>query len=116
VTANVNLDGAGVRGRRTGVTCLACPPAIRDRIGRLGDEDGWTLMPPWLESDHAIFAMRNIPAVAITSEHGHDLLTSVAHTPADTLDLVDVDILLDIVQRLRGLLPDLNQASHQEAG
>ncbi len=108
VAVNVNLDGVGVRGRRTGVTCLACPPPIQDRIARLGDEDSWTLMPPWFESDHAIFAMRDIPAVAVTSEHVHDLLTSVAHTPADTLDVVDVDILLDIVHRLRGLFSHLD--------
>jgi aminopeptidase YwaD len=109
VVGNVNLDGAGVAGRRTGITCLMCPPRAEDQVRDAIGRSGWTFMPPWFESDHAIFAMRGIPAVAITSEDVHDLLLSVAHTPADTLDLVDMDTLAEIVDVLRDLLPDLRR-------
>ena len=116
IVGAVNLDGAGVVGRRTGVTCLACPKPVEDLIARAGEEADWTSMPAWYESDHAIFAMRGIPAVAVTSENVHELLASVAHTPADTLDLVDVDTLAGIVDTLRQLLPDLNATLRSPSG
>lgn len=73
-------------------------------------------MPPWFESDHAIFAMRGIPAIAITSEHVHDLFTTLAHTEGDSLDMVDIDVLVDIVEVLGALLPQMRPALAVEAG
>ena len=116
IVGAVNLDGAGVVGRRTGVTCLACPKPAEELIARAGEQAGWASMPAWYESDHAIFAMRGIPAVAVTSEDVHELFASVAHTPADTLDLVDVDTLTGIVGTLRQLLPRLNAALRCASG
>lgn len=104
VAANVNLDGAGVAGRRVGITCLSCPDQLEAAIYERARRLGWGRMPQWFESDHAIFAMQGIPAVAVTSEDVHDLLTSVAHTSADTLDLVDVDVLADVVEGLRSIV------------
>lgn len=108
VTGVINVDGAGVAGRRTGVTCLACPAELEEHVlGWARHRPGWTAMAPWFESDHAIFAMRGIPAVAITSEDVHDLLATVAHTPADTLDVLDLDVLVDLVAGLRELVPQV---------
>jgi hypothetical protein len=67
-------------------------------------------MAPWWESDHAIFATRGIPAVAITSEGVHDLFTTVAHTGGDTLEIVDIDILVGIVEQLGVLIPEAHAA------
>jgi hypothetical protein len=67
-------------------------------------------MPPWFESDHSIFAMRGIPAIAITSDRVHDLFTTVAHTPGDTLEMVEVEVLVGIVEVLGDMLPRMRQA------
>jgi hypothetical protein len=67
-------------------------------------------MPPWFESDHSIFAMRGIPAVAITSDGVHDLFATVAHTAGDTLEMVEVEVLVGIVEVLGDMLPRMRQA------
>lgn len=93
----INVDGAGVAGRQTSIAALACPPDVEEQLGHLvGARPGWVVSEPWFESDHAIFAMRGIPSLAITCEGVHDLLAAVAHTPADTLDMVDAHILADV--------------------
>jgi aminopeptidase YwaD len=110
IKLNVNLDGAGVAGRRTAVTNFGCPPALDAHVDRIAELPGWARMEPWWESDHAIFAMRGIPAVAITSEGVHDLFTTVAHTAGDRLEMVDVDILVGIVEQLGVLIPEAHAA------
>ena len=110
IKLNVNLDGAGVAGRRTAVTSFGCPPALDAHVDRIAELPGWARMEPWWESDHAIFAMRGIPAVAITSEGVHDLFTTVAHTAGDKLEMVDVDILVGIVEQLGVLIPEAHAA------
>jgi aminopeptidase YwaD len=117
VTAAVNLDGTGVADRRTQVSALSCPPEVEDRLRALvASRPGWVVGEPWYESDHAIFAMRGIPAVAVTSEHVHDLLRDVAHTPRDTLDVVDVAVLADLAEALPALVAAASTTSRPPGG
>ena len=110
IKLNVNLDGAGVAGRKTAVASFGCPPALDAHIDRIAELPGWAHMESWWESDHAIFAMRGIPAVAITSEGVHDLFTTVAHTGGDTLEIVDIGVLAGIVEQLGVLIPEAHAA------
>jgi aminopeptidase YwaD len=110
ISLNVNLDGAGVAGRKTALASFGCPPALNSHIDRIAELPGWAHMEPWWESDHAIFAVRGIPAVAITSEGVHDLFTTVAHTGGDTLEIVDINILVGIVEQLGVLIPEAHAA------
>lgn len=48
--------------------------------------------------------MRGIPAVAITSEDLHALMGGLAHTPADTLDVLDLAVLEQLAADLPTLL------------
>lgn len=101
VSGVVNLDGAGVVGRDTSVALLACPPAIERRVRRLLDgRHGWAIGEPWYESDHAIFASRGIPSLAITSADVHELLANVIHTERDSLRTVDPGILAGVAHFL----------------
>ncbi len=101
----VNVDGVGLAGQGLSLAALSCPPSLDTQLaGWLADHPGWVLAEPWLESDHAIFAMRGIPAAAITSQNVHALLGGLAHTPADTLDVLDLDILDQLAADLPGLL------------
>ncbi len=97
----VNLDGAGVVGHDTTVATMACPPDVVARVrSAVEDRRGWSMGPEWYESDHAIFAMRGIPSLAITSAGAHDVMTNVIHTERDTARLVDPAILAGIVEFL----------------
>jgi aminopeptidase YwaD len=104
IVGGCNLDGVGLAGRHTSLASLVCPARLEAALERwTAARDGWVAADPWYESDHAILAMRGIPAVAITSEDVHALLGGLAHTPADTLDVLDLDVL----ERLVDDLPDL---------
>ena len=105
VVANLNLDGVGLTGQGTSVATLACPPGLEAAIDDwTAQRPGWVRAEPWIESDHAIFAMRGIPALAITSEDVHQLLGGLAHSPADTLEVLDLAVLEDVVRALPGLV------------
>jgi aminopeptidase YwaD len=97
----VNLDGAGVVGQPTSVTLLGCPPDLATTVtGLVASRPGWEIGAPWFESDHAIFAMRGIPAVAITAANAHHL-PNVIHTERDTTRMVDAGILADVAAFLQ---------------
>jgi aminopeptidase YwaD len=105
VAANVNVDGIGLSGQGTSLAMLACPDSVEAEVGAwVARRDGWTRAAPWFESDHAIFAMHGIPALAITSEDVHALMGGLAHTPADDLDVVDLSVLEDVAAGLPHLL------------
>lgn len=109
VNLNVNLDGTGVAGRKTALASFGCPPVLETDLDQIAELPGWTRMPPWFESDHSIFAMRGIPAIAITSDRVHELFTTVAHTAGDTLEMVEVEVLVGIVEVLGDMLPQMRQ-------
>ena len=101
VRANINLDGVGLAGGGMSVASLSCPPPLERAVDEwVAQRAGWVRADPWIESDHAIFAMRDIPALAVTSEDVHQLLGGLAHTPHDTLDVLELDLLEDVVVAL----------------
>ena len=105
VAGACNLDGVGLAGRRTSLTSLTCPEPLASQLAAwVARHDGWVPAEPWVESDHAIFAMRGIPAVAITTEDVHALLGGLAHTADDTLEVLDLDLLAGIAADLPSLV------------
>jgi aminopeptidase YwaD len=111
VAAIVNLDGAGVRGHHSSLSLLGCPPGVAAGIVALVHEGvGWQLAEPWYESDHAILAMRGVPAVAVTTAGVHDLLATLAHGEDDTVAVVDPAVLADVARMVRDLLGVLGPA------
>jgi aminopeptidase YwaD len=105
VSLAINLDGAGVVGRMTSLAVLGGAPGLQQAVdGFIRARPGWEPAPPWFESDHAIFAMRDVPALAVRSAGVHDLLGDVAHTDRDTLQMVDVSVLRDLAATLDDLV------------
>lgn len=105
ISANVNLDGVGAAGRGTSVTTLGAGPRLAKSVdGFVEGRTGWELTNPWIESDHAIFAMQGIPAIAVTSVGAHQLAVDIAHTPRDTLDMVDPAAVANVAAALDSLV------------
>jgi len=108
VMGNLNVDGVGLTGHGTSVAMLACPDELATAVrGWLAEREGWVLAEPWFESDHAIFAMQGIPALAVTTEDVQELLGGLAHTPSDTREVLDpllLDSLADAIPELLALL------------
>jgi aminopeptidase YwaD len=106
IAAIVNIDGAGLRGRGSSLAPMACPPELRERLEVLvAGRPGWELAEPWYDSDHAVLAMWGIPAVAVTSAGVHEVMTTIAHTSKDTVEVVDVEVLADVAATVEALLP-----------
>lgn len=117
VAGNVNVDGVGLAGQGTSLTTLACPADLEARVSDWVDRRaGWSWTDPWFESDHAIFAMRGIPAVAVTTQDVHQLLGGLAHSAADTLDVLDLDVLEDVVAAIPELLGLLREGQQPAPG
>ncbi len=105
----VNVDGAGYAGGPSVVSRFGTTAVIDAALSSALDRHSACVTEgdPWFSGDHAVFAMRGVPALAITSRDMEKLWTEVAHTAADTPDLIDSALLAetarfiaDIVQRV----------------
>ena len=101
----VNIDGIGRRDAPTTVAFFNCADdwAAKVRAAMAGWPD-LAETEPWPQSDHMVFAMRGVPCLAITSGDIHQLVGSVIHTPADTLDLLDPERMAAAVDFLAEVL------------
>jgi aminopeptidase YwaD len=107
----VNVDGAGLAGHGTSVTTLAAPPRLDEAVAAAVTRHvGCQIGAPWYESDHAIFALRGVPAVAMTTDAPPELAKRLAHAPGDTVDSVDPDVLAGVTTFLRAELPGMRAA------
>lgn len=101
----VNIDGAGYREGRSSYSTYNVDGILADHIeGVLAIRPDLVRGPDWFQSDHAIFAARGRPAMAITTELLEEMLATLYHSPADTPDQVDVERLIGIAAALEELL------------
>ncbi len=98
----INIDGAGYRDHISEVSFYSCPEDLeRCAKNRLNDYTSIQQGEPWPQSDHMIFAMQQIPAMAITTSAFIEMEREIAHTPKDSPDMVDTTLLVDIAHYLR---------------
>jgi aminopeptidase YwaD len=86
----INVDGAGYRGGPTAFSTYGSADQL-DLAPLLAQ--GLVPGPAWPQSDHMVFAMSGCPAIALTSADLATVMEQVAHSPTDTPDLVDPDLL-----------------------
>ncbi len=97
-----NVDGVGLKRSDLSYSFYECPEELQQRVERYAStKDGIERIDPWPMGDHMMFAMCGVPAIAITASNIFLLMESVLHTPNDTLNLVDVDKLAQVVDFLR---------------
>ena len=100
----INVDGAGLRGYPAAVSTIGLPVDLQSRVEQLvADAPALVMGVPWFESDHAVFAMRGIPAIAITSAAPFDLLKRRSHAQ-DSFDDIDLGVLDSVAELIRALL------------
>jgi aminopeptidase YwaD len=101
----INVDGAGLRGHGSAVALLGGDASAAAGVtGAIAGVHSASEGPPWFESDHAVFAMQGIPAVAITSAATFDELKRRSHAADEPADVVDPGVLADVVAVIRGIL------------
>jgi len=105
VVLAVNIDGAGYRVGGSSYSTYNVAGALVAHVDTvLGAAPNLERGPEWYQSDHAIFAMRGRPAVAITTEHIDEMLEVLFHASTDTPDQVEVARLVEIATALADLL------------
>lgn len=111
VTLAINIDAAALAGHVSEVSLYGCPEplaaTIREALeGRPGLAEG----EQWPQSDHMVFAMRGVPAIAVTCEGAATLAREVAHTPRDVPELVDPAAIVQVAEFLAELISRLGRA------
>jgi Predicted aminopeptidases len=105
----VNTDGAGFKKGRSSYCCFECCSRLEDAVKyAFSDEEEFTAVEPWYQSDHMVFVMNGVPAVAITSEKFMEITSDITHTPKDTIDNVDYKKICRIVDGMRNMIFRLN--------
>jgi aminopeptidase YwaD len=97
----INIDGAGYRGGPTASSAYGAAEQLDLAPLRA---HGLVAGPSWPQSDHMVFAMAGRPAVALTSSDSGTVVREVAHSPHDTPDLVDLDLLEDAARGIAALI------------
>ncbi len=101
----VNLDAPGFTGVRTAFSFYECPGDLAAQIRAVfAGRDNFVEGEPWPQSDHTIFAMNGVPAMAITSENLEQIAAEFAHTEKDRVELLDSGMLADIAFALRDVV------------
>lgn len=110
VVLDVNVDGAGWTGHSTEISFYGCEPQARaSALESAGRFDGIAEGEPWPMGDHMVFAMRDVPAIALTSGDVMLLSRTVAHTSLDVPELVDANALASIVRFIEALVRTLDE-------
>jgi len=104
----VNIDGAGYKNSNTAFSLYDLPPELQDTVKEVfSGYDGIVEGAPWYQGDHSLFLQEQIPALALTSEQMEEIL-KVAHTEADTPDLVNCNTLVELAGALSKLVAVLS--------
>ncbi len=111
ILLNINMDALGSRQGDTVYSFYECPDALKNVIQKtFTAQTGFAEGEPWFQSDHMIFVMKGVPALAITSENFIEILTELAHTPKDNLEKVSIGKLLMVARSLHKLVTRISQS------
>jgi aminopeptidase YwaD len=103
----INLDGIGPMLASTSLTALSMPEAIEANMRQiLADFPGVVWVEPWYESNHSTFAMRGIPALAVSAVGTR----SLAHQPYDDAEGISAAKLEEVARLVEAALTELEAA------
>jgi aminopeptidase YwaD len=105
ILLGINVDGAGYYRGDTAFSLYGCPEDLEQAVRRIfAGYPGLVEGEPWYQSDHALFVQNGVPALSVTSQQVAEILSTIAHTPADTPDKVDPARLADVACAMRDIL------------
>ena len=102
------LVGVGLAGGKTALSTYGASDSHSRAIQSWADAHPQLVEgPQWFQSDHAAFAQRGRPALALTSEDFARALGEIAHSPDDLPDVLDLELLAALAGSLADLVPRL---------
>ncbi len=107
----INMDGIGYRGGHNTVAQFNLGPELAGRLDEIvGRFPALQWTEPWPQSNHSTFSFRGAPALAFSSVGAFNL----AHFPADTVEVVSVDKLAEVVAVVGEIVRDVAPAIQPE--
>ncbi len=101
----INLDDVGYIKGINEFSFYECPPELEQAVSdSLSAFRGIAAGEQWYQSDHMIFALNGVPAVAVTSNMVAEMMSLITHTEGDTIEYVDPGKLVTLAQALHELL------------
>ena len=101
----VNLDGVGFTDYATGLSFYECTEEFkRNALADMAKYPGIEEMQPWFQGDHMVFVMNGVPAAALTTTGFMQMETEIAHTSRDTIDRINVQLLVEAARFLFDLI------------
>lgn len=111
VAVAVNVDAVGRRGDTTAISFYSAGEELKRlarstaaHFERIAEGDSWPM------SDHMVFAMRGVPAIAVTSSGLMEISATVAHTADDVPALVDPTLVDETARYIEALIAELPAA------
>lgn len=112
VVLGINIDDVGYVHGRTAYSLYGCPDDLAKLTrGVMARHVGLVEGEPWYQGDHGLFLMHKRPAVALTAEKLHEVMSSITHTARDTIEMVAPEKLVEVTLALRDLLLCLDGGS-----
>lgn len=104
----INIDAAGLPGAPSAYSLYNADEATTALVARLANEHPAVAEgPQWPASDHMIFAMRGLPAMALTSTDFATASHVYSHTAADTPDILDYEVLADAARFIAAVVREM---------
>lgn len=101
----INIDATGLLGGPSAYSLYGVDDSTTELVQQLAQSSTAVVEgPQWPASDHMIFAMRGVPAVALTSEDFSSASGDYSHTPADTPAILDYAVLADTARFVAKLI------------
>lgn len=100
----INIDAPGLRGGPSAYSLYGVDDATRTAAARAAETGDVVEGPEWPASDHMIFVMRGIPAIAVTSSDFVTASRGFSHTPKDVPEILDFDLLAQTARFVADLI------------
>ncbi len=96
IRLGINIDAIGCKGSKTAVSDYNLADERQVWLdGEIAKHKQIERGPAWVESDHSIFVVRGVPCLALTSSNLRESVMSISHTPQDTKERVDRELLIE---------------------
>ena len=106
----INIDGAGFRGYTNALSFYGTEAAVEETAKKVMEEfPTLAVGESWPQSDHMVFAMNQVPAIAITTQGFTEMEKQVAHTAKDHPDIVDTALLVEAARFIQKLILTLDK-------
>ncbi len=108
----VNVDDVGYREGGISFSLYACPDGLASKARVILTAHGeFHEGEAWPQGDHMIFAMNQVPAMAITDELSAEVSAHITHTTRDTIDQVDCKKIARVALVLADLARSVSDTS-----